>query len=83
MKSPLQPIKPRKLLMYGAYDNVQKDKIPRLFYKFKKDAENAVSIWKENGYFWAKKAGVRRVEVTFPDETRMEIRTHEYKTIHT
>lgn len=71
-----------KLLMYGAYDNVEKDLVPRTFHRFKKDADNEVWYWKKEQYHWAKKAGVRRVELIFPSETSIEVRTHEYKTIH-
>lgn len=68
--------------MYGAYDNVEKDLIPRTFHRFKKEAQNEVFYWKKHGYHWAKNAGVRRVEVVMPDEATIEVRTHEYRTIH-
>lgn len=72
----------RKLMMWGAYDNVEKDLIPRTFHRRMSDAKNEVFYWKKEKFHWAKKAGVRRVEVVLPDEVTIEIRTHEYKHIH-
>ena len=68
--------------MYGAFDNVEKDSVPRTFHKFKKDAEWEVGGWRKAGYHWAKKAGVRRVFMNFLDEVRVDVRHHEYKNIH-
>lgn len=68
--------------MYGAYDDVEKDTVPRTYHRFQKDASNEVWSWKKAGYSWAKKAGVRRVHMTFLDESIVDVRRHEYKIIH-